>query len=125
MTEDEALAIRFNECISARDVEGLAHLMSEDHTFVDTAGTAIAGRAACLDAWRAFFGAYPEYRNVFDALTTQGRVVAIAGYSVCPSHPELEGPALWSAVVQGDRLSEWRVYDDSPETRRRLGLEGD
>lgn len=125
MTEGEALAIRFNECISARDVEGLAHLMSEDHTFVDTAGTAIAGRAACLDAWRAFFGAYPEYRNVFGAFTTQGRVVAIAGYSVCPSHPELEGPALWSAVVQGDRLSEWHVYDDSPETRRRLGLEGD
>ncbi|MDQ1593754.1 MAG: hypothetical protein QOH40_310 [Arthrobacter pascens] len=125
MTHGAALAIGVNECISARDVEGLAHLMSEDHTFVDTAGTAVIGRAACLDAWRGFFDAFPGYRNVFKAVTTTGHVVAITGHSVCPGHPELEGPALWTAVIRGDRLSEWRVYADTVEARRRLGLEGD
>jgi hypothetical protein len=125
MTDGAAVAIRFNERISAGDVDGLAQLMSVDHTFIDTAGAAVIGRAACLEAWRRFFEAYPEYRNVFETVSSKGTDITIAGRSYCPGHPELEGPALWTAVVHGDEVVEWRVYEDTPARRHSLGLVGE
>lgn len=122
MNDDAEPVIRLNECISTRDVEGLAALMSQDHSIVDTAGAAVLGRSACIDAWRGFFLAYPGYRNVFEAFSANGEAVTVSGHSLCPGHPELEGPALWLAIVRGGQLSEWRVYEDTPEARRELGL---
>lgn len=98
MNDPAALAVRFNECINARDVEGLAQLMSANHRFIDTVGTAILGKAACVEAWRGFFDAYPEYQNVFDAVFTSANKVTIVGYSLCPGHPELEGRATEGAA---------------------------
>lgn len=122
MNDGAAMAIRFNERISSGDLDGLAQLMSEDHTFIDTAGTEVIGKTACLEAWRGFFEAFPEYRNVFEAVSTKGNETAIAGRSFCPGHPELEGPALWTIVVHGDQVVKWRVYEDTAEVRLRLGL---
>lgn len=96
--------------------------MSEDHTFIDTAGTSVIGRSACLEAWRRFFKAFPTYRNVFEAVSAKGTDFTIKGHSVCPGHPELEGPALWTAVVHSDQVVEWRVYEDTPELRILLRL---
>ncbi len=123
MDDAAALAIRFNARINARDLEGLARMMSADHTFVDTAGTAIIGKAACVEAWRKFFEAFAGYQNVFEAVSARENEVTIVGHSLCPGHPELDGPALWTAMVAADKVSEWRVYEDTPEMRRRLGVE--
>src|SRR5689334_17541337 len=59
-----AVAVAFNDSINGRDVDGLAGLMTDDHTFVDTEGGSVAGRRDCLDAWRGFFDSFPDYRNV-------------------------------------------------------------
>jgi hypothetical protein len=49
------VAVGFNECINARDLKGLARLMANNHTFIDTTGTAVVvGKAACIEAWGAF-----------------------------------------------------------------------
>lgn len=125
MNDGARVAVRFNECINAGDVYGLARLMSEDHRFIDSAGTVVMGQAACLDAWRSFFAGYRGYRNVFEAVSARGKNVTVSGYSTCPGHPELEGPALWMAVVDGEQVLEWRVYEDSAAVRRRLGILGD
>jgi hypothetical protein len=39
---------------------------------VDSAGATIDGKVACLDAWRGFFAAFPDYRNVFEELRRTG-----------------------------------------------------
>jgi ketosteroid isomerase-like protein len=44
----------FTECINHRDLDGLAALMTDDHTFVDAEGTTVTGRAQCIAAWRRF-----------------------------------------------------------------------
>jgi ketosteroid isomerase-like protein len=105
-----AVALRFNDCINARDLDGLAALMTDDHTFVDSGGARVEGKPACVDAWRGFFAAFPDYRNVFATASTAGDVVEIAGHSEC-SVEELAGPARWQARIHGARVAQWQVFD--------------
>jgi uncharacterized protein (TIGR02246 family) len=117
----EALVRSFSACISGRDADGLSTLMTDDHGFIDTAGNRVAGKEACLDAWRSFFAAFPDYRNDFERMRIVGDHVAIAGHSSC-SDPRLDRSALWSAKLRRSQLCEWRVYDNTPANRERLGL---
>ncbi|MQA98649.1 MAG: DUF4440 domain-containing protein [Streptosporangiales bacterium] len=112
---------RFNAAINDRDPDALAAVMSEDHSFVDTAGTVVTGRDACLDTWRGFFAAFPDYRNEFAEVVVRDDRVLVTGRSVC-SEPALHGPALWTARTRGEVVTEWRVYEDTPGNRARLGL---
>ena len=110
MGEPEVDAVvAFNEAINAQDLDGLCALMSADHRFVDSAGTAVVGREACHSAWASFFASFHDYRNVFDQITVvePGRVV-VDGRSECAFEP-LRGPARWHATVARGLLVEWRV----------------
>ena len=98
----------FNDRINARDLDGLTALMTEDHTFVDDAGAVISGRQACAEAWAGFFAAFPDYRNVFETMTTEGETVRVTGHSVC-AEPALAGPAGWTATVRAGKVSRWQV----------------
>ncbi|MBN6037786.1 nuclear transport factor 2 family protein [Amycolatopsis sp. 195334CR] len=107
----ETVAEQFNARINAHDLTGLGRLMSDDHRFVDTDGNVVAGKRACLEAWSGFFVAFPEYRNVFESVTTDGARISITGHSICPGHPDLQGPARWTAVLTADNLvAEWHVH---------------
>ncbi|MFJ3925162.1 nuclear transport factor 2 family protein [Streptomyces sp. NPDC090022] len=109
--DPRAVVLRFNDRITAHDLAGLAALMSQDHTFVDTAGTVVAGKEACVEAWRGFFAAFPDYRNVLTTVTAHHDVVVAAGRSEC-SDPRLAGPARWSATVRAGRVTRWHVHED-------------
>jgi ketosteroid isomerase-like protein len=111
----------FNDRITRRDADALGEMMTEDHVFIDTAGHVIEGKAACVAAWRGFFEAFPDYRNVFERFIERDDEIVVIGRSEC-SDPWLAGPALWTAKTTGVRVSEWRVWEDSSEIRRMLGL---
>ncbi|MCX5612227.1 nuclear transport factor 2 family protein [Streptomyces sp. NBC_00047] len=117
-----ALVVRFNDCINGRDIEGLARLMSDDHTFIDSEGGVVSGKRECLDAWRGFFESFPDYRNVFDSLTAREGVVTVVGHAVC-AEPSLAGPALWTARIRNGEVAEWRVYEDTPQVREQLAVQ--
>jgi ketosteroid isomerase-like protein len=121
--DPRALTVAFNEHINNRDLTGLARLMTDDHTFIDTAGHEIRGKSACLEAWRGFFKAFPDYRNVFDRLFVEDTTVVVIGRSSC-SDVRLDGPALWVAKARDDKLAEWRVYEDTPTNRFTLDIDG-
>ena len=80
----------FNEAINAGNVAALAGLMTDTHRFIDSAGTTVEGKSACIDAWRGFFGTFPDYRNVFD------NVEDVGGGAV-----SLARPQGWVAAMQG------------------------
>jgi 8-oxo-dGTP diphosphatase len=111
----------FNDRIGAHDLDGLAALMTDDHAFVDTEGATIEGRSACVEAWRGFFDAFPDYRNVFVRVSRHGAEVVAAGHSLC-AEPALAGQALWQARIRAGRVARWQVYDDTVHNRRALGL---
>jgi ketosteroid isomerase-like protein len=115
-------AVAFNDAINRRDLRALAALMTDGHTFVDSADVRLAGKDAVVEAWRGFFEAFPDYRNDWTHVITVGDAVVAVGCSACPTEPELDGPAIWTATTDGDRISEWRVLDDTPANRRRVGL---
>jgi len=104
-------ALSFNERINQQDLEGLAELMTDDHTLIVIAnnkGETTKGKNVVKEGWREFFKKYPDYRNTFTCVTIQGNVVAMVGYSTCSFKP-LDGPNMWTAKIRGGRVSEWRV----------------
>lgn len=70
---------------------------------------------------RAKGATFPDYRNVLERMVAKRAAVTATGRSIC-SDPRLDGPALWTAEVRYDRISEWRVYDDTDSNRRLLGI---
>lgn len=117
----ETIVLQFNRCINGRDLEGLAALMADESTFIDSAHQQLVGKSACLRAWDAFFRQFPDYRNIFEKIRTRDGRVAILGHAEC-SDARLHGPTLWSAVVKERQVAEWRVLEDTPANRLHLGL---
>lgn len=115
------LVSSFNDCINAQDLAGLSALMTDDHVFIDKADNRVVGKSACQEAWRGFFGAFPDYRNNFEDIQVHDNLVVVAGRSTC-SDPRLAGAALWTAKVRDGRISEWRVWEDTKGNRASLGL---
>lgn len=111
----------FNECINAHDVPGLSRMMTDDHVFTDASNHTVSGKAACLQTWTVFFAGFPDYRNIFDEIHSDGDTVVMAGHSVC-SDPRLAGPAIWTATIRADLVSQWHVLEDTPQNRARFGL---
>jgi ketosteroid isomerase-like protein len=116
------VVLAFNAAINARDVAALDGLMTDDHALINSAGRAIASREEVLGAWRGFFDTCPDYRNVWSHVQAIGGVVVATGRSVCSCEPLLRGPAIWAAKTRGERVSEWRIYEDTAANRRRLGV---
>ena len=109
--DEVAVVTSFNEAINARDLDRLGSLMTDGHRFVDSAGATIDGKVACLDAWRGFFAAFPDYRNIFEEFhRTGGGSVFVRGRSVC-SVAELDGPAEWRVVVRDSCVDQWHVSE--------------
>ena len=116
------IALRFNDAINARDVAALEALMTADHRFVDSEGQVTAGLDASVAAWSGFFETFPDYRNDLEVALCEAEIVVLRGRSHC-SVAELDAPALWSARIEGERVAEWRVHDDTLGNRRMLGID--
>jgi predicted SnoaL-like aldol condensation-catalyzing enzyme len=119
--DPKLFALLFNECIANRDLEGLAALMSEGHTFIDRTGTISQPKEYMVKAWKKFFASFPDYKNTFSRVESAGNTVSIVGYAFW-SEEQPYDPVLWSARVEDDLIAEWRVYEDTPENRRLLNL---
>jgi hypothetical protein len=96
--------------------------MTDGHTFIDSDDSVLAGKATVLKAWEGFFDAFPDYRNDWSSVISTGGGLTALGRSVCSTEPALDGPAIWTARVEDDKVSEWRVYEDTPANRARLGV---
>lgn len=116
-----SVAASFNDCINRRDLAGLSRLMTDDHVFIDTANNVVSGKERCVEAWKGFLAAFPDYRNQFDRVLLTSNQAVIVGKSVC-SDVRLAGPALWTVGMVGDLVAEWRVYEDTNANRALLGL---
>lgn len=110
----------FNECINNQDIEGLTDLMTDNHRLICYGHKDATGKDSTKQAWLNFFNHYPHYSNNFVRVESSGNFVVMTGSSKCSKEESLNGNALWSAIVENDKVSEWQVYEDNAENRRRL-----
>jgi len=113
--------LQFNECINNQDPDGLANLMTEDVTLVEGEETAHKGKDAVKNAWTTFFNMCPDYKNHFTRIESRENMVIIIGFSTC-SNKAVDGPALWTARIENDLITEWRILDDTKENRKSLDI---
>jgi uncharacterized protein (TIGR02246 family) len=102
------IALRFNERINLQDAEGLAELMTEDHTFINSKGNVTKGKDKMKEDWKNFFKTYPDYRNHITHATLQDDTVILIGHSTCSQKP-LNGPNIWTAKIKTCKVKEWTV----------------
>lgn len=120
--DPKTVALQFNDCINNRDIKGLLDLMTDDHTFVDSGNNFFKGKTNCKIAWASFFDSFPDYKNIFEIVTSKDATVIIQGYSVC-SYKRLEGRGIWTAKIADDKVMEWRIYLDTKENKMLLGID--
>ena len=123
MTSKEAISIAqaFNECITNQDIDGLSVLMTENHVFIDRAGESHGPKSQMVKNWKHFFQMFPLYKNTFEKITTSGDHVYIRGFAYW-SAEEPYDPVIWTATLENNLISEWRIYEDTPENRRKYNL---
>lgn len=120
-SDPKTVALLFNEYINSQDLKNLSGLMTEDHTFIDASGETVSGKEEMTQGWKTFFHRYPDYRNVFSRVESRDDLVIMVGHSEC-SEKVLDGPAIWTATIRSGLVSQWRVYGDTEENRRKLGI---
>jgi ketosteroid isomerase-like protein len=121
LQDPKQVVLLFNECINRHDLDGLAALMTEDHTFVGRDGTVSQPKSTMVRAWREFFWMFPEYRNTFTRIESRNDQVAVLGYAYW-SKEKAHDPAIWTASIAGVKVREWRIHDDTPENRLKFHL---
>lgn len=118
--------------ISTQDIDGLADLMTENHTFKDGLGTTVSGREVMRKGWCEYFAMVPDYWVKAETYFVDGSAVGIFGtaggtYShdgTLKPENRWQVPAAWFAVVEGAKIAEWRVYADNEPIRQIMEREG-
>jgi uncharacterized protein (TIGR02246 family) len=120
-----AIVHKFVAAINAHDLDALAALMSDDHTFVDAFGESWQGRSTMRRAWKGYLEWFPDYTIIVDETLVSGDTVAMFGkatgtYAVegnLPPENHWELPAAWKGVVKDGQVSHWQVYADNQPVR--------
>ena len=116
----EAIALQFNDCINDQNLDGLVNLMTDNHVFIDSANNHIIGISSNKENWQNFFDLFPDYRNIFEVVSSTDSTVIMQGYSVCSNNILNNVRAIWVARINCDKLEEWRVYLDNEENRKKF-----
>ena len=117
----KTIALQFNDCINNKDIDTLSALMSDDYKLIDRANNCIKGKINNIENWKKFFELFPDYINVFEVVWSKDSIVIMEGHSIC-SEETLNCKVIWKAIIENDKVKEWRVYDDTEENRLKLGL---
>ena len=111
------IVLAFIDRINAHDVEGLAELMSDDHTFIDAHGNQVSGREKMIVGWRAYFDWFPDYFiEITDAFEDPEKLAlfGFAGGSFQGKQTESwRLPAAWKAIAKAGRVTRWQVFADT------------
>ena len=121
MRDPKLIALQFNECIKNQEIEALARLMAEDHTFIDREGKAHQSRESMVKGWKDFFGMFPKYKNSFTRIESRDDLVVILGFAYW-SETRAYDLVIWTATVVNDLVREWRVYADTEANGRAFNL---
>lgn len=123
ITSEIKIVKAFIEAINKQDIAGLSHLMTTDHTFIDSGGKRETGRDVMITGWSEYFRMFPDYKIHIGKIMGDEDLVAVFGTAsgtyngkrgLIPEN-RIEMPAAWKAVVTGGKIELWQVYADWTE----------
>jgi ketosteroid isomerase-like protein len=121
MRDPKFTVLQFNEYINAQDILGLSSLMTPDHTFIDRKGKVDRGKDTMTKGWIDFFDAFPEYKNTFLRVESQGNIVFLYGFATWEQGSDPDH-AIWMSRVEDDLVAEWRIYEDTENNVRKFAI---
>ena len=71
----------FAAAINSHDLEKIAALMSDDHTFIDAHGNEMAGKETMKEGWASYFGLFPDYYIEIEQIFSEGDLAVAYGYA--------------------------------------------
>lgn len=124
---------QFVKRINANDVQGIVAMMTEDHRFIDSVGTVVAGSDKMAEGWAAYLGMMTDYRIEIRETLCRGSTVVLLGNAqgtlstdgTCNAESVWQMPAAWRVVIRDGRISEWQVYADNEVVRQLLSAAAD
>jgi uncharacterized protein (TIGR02246 family) len=124
-------AISFVEKINEHDVNGIAELMTDDHTFIDSMGIVMKGKKKMKTAWEGYLSWIPDYEiTVVNTLLTGdsvglfGTAKGMFAFDEKSESNKFEIPAAWRAKVKDKLISEWQVFADNESVRNIINENG-
>jgi ketosteroid isomerase-like protein len=117
LRDPKLIVLQFDEYINNQDIKGLTSLMTEDHIFIDRDGNKFADM---VNGWKEFFENYPTYTNYFYRVESRENLVILISYIRRSCETSEQDHAIWKAIIEGDCLSKWKIYEDPEENRLKL-----
>ncbi len=119
LKDPKLIALQFNEYINNQNINGLSKLMTEDHIFIDRANEQYGNM---VNGWKEFFHNFPTYKNYFHRVESRDDLVILMGYAKWSKDSLKKDYAIWTARIEKDLVSEWRIYEDTEENRKLFDL---
>ena len=104
----------FAAAINSHDLEKIAALMSDDHTFIDAHGNEMAGKETMKDGWASYFGLFPDYYIEIEQILSEGDLAVAYGYAGAGQEKK---PGKFrrhgGRSSQDGKIKLWQVYADT------------
>jgi len=112
----------FAAAINSHDVERIAALMSDDHTFIDAHGNKMTGKETITAGWGCYFQLFPDYYIEIEEIVTKGNLVMACGYAgAAVGERAWKIPAAWRAILRDGKIRLWQVYADTKIQFEKMG----
>ncbi|MBN1765450.1 MAG: AAC(3) family N-acetyltransferase [Sedimentisphaerales bacterium] len=108
----------FVDAINAIDVDRMAELMTENHTFIDADGSENTGRQDMKNGWRGYFDMIPDFKiTIHDSFERDNMVILIGsctgtfieqGELKPENHWQV--PAAWRVIVENNQVAIWQLF---------------
>ena len=104
----------FAAAINSHDLEKIAALMSDDHTFIDAHGNEMTGKETMKGGWGSYFQLFPDYYVEIEGIVTNADLAVAYGYTGAGvGEKAWKIPAAWRAIAQDGKIKLWQVYADT------------
>jgi hypothetical protein len=115
---DIKTALLFVEAINSANIERLAGLMTEDHTFIDADGSEHSGYQKMRDGWQHYFSMVPDFQiKIHDHFDRDNTVILIGtaeGTFIEKGELREENhwkvPAAWRVEILKDKVAIWQLF---------------
>lgn len=136
---NQDIAQTYIDAINGKDLLQMASLTDEEVKFTDMGGWEEQGRLELSESMAGYYALFPNYKVSAQAFhfhddviivecVTEGNLSDIGRQEIeaqgmeVPPDEMMHGPALWEFTIKDKIIMNWRMFPDTPEVRKELGV---